>query len=67
MRRSASVCNGSTGCDRHVRSAAGGFALTTAHQIDPLYVHQLADTGCLAADHNGGDVRVRLRKAGHLM
>jgi hypothetical protein len=29
-------------------------ALIMAHQIDLFCVPQLADTGCLEADHNGG-------------
>jgi len=28
-----------------------------AHQIDLFCVPQLADTGCVEADHNGGDTR----------
>jgi hypothetical protein len=36
------------------------------HQIDPFCVPQLADTGCLEADQNGGDARVEDVKAGSL-
>jgi hypothetical protein len=41
----------------HVRSPGTVSALIMAHQIDLFCVPQLADTGCLEADHNGGYLR----------
>jgi hypothetical protein len=37
---------------RHVRPPLGGSALITTHQINLFCMPELADTGCLKADHN---------------
>jgi hypothetical protein len=40
------------------RDTEAGSALIMAHQIDLFCVPQLADNGCLEADHIGGDARL---------
>jgi hypothetical protein len=44
-----------------------GAALIMAHQIDLFCVPQLADTGCLETDHNGGYARALSHVGSHAM